>query len=490
MRHFLIPLTLILCIGNLFCLSRFQHPGLEQLTNTYEMYIDDNDRATLSDELFVGGNYTNSIYDQTTITFTPYSPVTATDYYYITSTEDYYFSTAAGDQITCTVDVGDQDDFDIYLYHEGVEIASEVDGLEGEDETLTITAPATGDYNLQVWKAYGGTSVETANVVLSYELCSYYTIELISDGPNGDIWDLEANESLTINRFLTDGNLNEQHSFEVKVTNKLSYNGLDGEFCITYPLWDYGYNDENIDFHGEEITALKLVEDFKWEHLECLPAGSTILYNCHYYAWFLEGQPDGVDDDDLYWLNYQEDLEDASRFVPCDEFDPEMNLVTFWGITAPNTYGVTHSTIKKDDDQWWNKLGYENIEAVSNYNLLGPYPYYYGTSHEFFKEFVPTSAETPLQVENKLNFNFPNPFNPETKISYCLKSDAIDSRLDIFNVKGQKVKGYVLDNKAGNNTVTWKGTDNSGKKVSSGIYFSKLITNGKVVSTKKMMLLK
>jgi flagellar hook assembly protein FlgD len=41
----------------------------------------------------------------------------------------------------------------------------------------------------------------------------------------------------------------------------------------------------------------------------------------------------------------------------------------------------------------------------------------------------------------------------------------------------------------GNYTVTWNGKDNSGKNVSSGVYFYKMETE-KYVSTKKMILMK
>ena len=85
--------------------------------------------------------------------------------------------------------------------------------------------------------------------------------------------------------------------------------------------------------------------------------------------------------------------------------------------------------------------------------------------------------------------NYPNPFNPETTISYNLK-DAGQVTLDIYNLKGQKVKTLVNENKAaGSHNVVWNGTDTNNKSVSSGVYFYK-IRNGKFSSTKKMILMK
>jgi len=88
--------------------------------------------------------------------------------------------------------------------------------------------------------------------------------------------------------------------------------------------------------------------------------------------------------------------------------------------------------------------------------------------------------------------NFPNPFNPTTTISYQLPENS-EVELAIYNLKGQKVKQLVSNSagqlSAGQHTVTWNGTDNNNKSVSSGIYFYKL-SAGKSSAMKKMLLLK
>lgn len=64
------------------------------------------------------------------------------------------------------------------------------------------------------------------------------------------------------------------------------------------------------------------------------------------------------------------------------------------------------------------------------------------------------------------------------------------AKLDIYNIKGQCVKcleNNVLD--AGLHSYSWNGTDNTGNKCSSGIYFSRLDTKKGSV-TNKMVLLK
>jgi hypothetical protein len=84
---------------------------------------------------------------------------------------------------------------------------------------------------------------------------------------------------------------------------------------------------------------------------------------------------------------------------------------------------------------------------------------------------------------------YPNPFNPQTTISFSLQSDS-HITLEIFNIRGQKVKTLVNDfRREGNHKVTWDGLDNNKKPVSSGIYFYKIAADN-FSATKKMVLMK
>ncbi|HPS39245.1 MAG TPA: choice-of-anchor J domain-containing protein, partial [Candidatus Cloacimonadota bacterium] len=95
---------------------------------------------------------------------------------------------------------------------------------------------------------------------------------------------------------------------------------------------------------------------------------------------------------------------------------------------------------------------------------------------------------TPV-IQNALVGNYPNPFNPETTISYSVKSST-PVNISIYNLKGQLVKTLVNEVKdSGNHSVVWNGTDNSGRATSSGVYYYKMQA-GKFSSTKKMILMK
>ncbi|GAB4363454.1 MAG: hypothetical protein Kow0042_01390 [Calditrichia bacterium] len=85
--------------------------------------------------------------------------------------------------------------------------------------------------------------------------------------------------------------------------------------------------------------------------------------------------------------------------------------------------------------------------------------------------------------------NYPNPFNPRTVIKYGIPQ-AERVEVAIYNTLGQKVKTLVSGHQeAGYYTVVWDATNDSGSKVSSGIYFY-AVNAGKHRAIKKMILLK
>jgi hypothetical protein len=95
---------------------------------------------------------------------------------------------------------------------------------------------------------------------------------------------------------------------------------------------------------------------------------------------------------------------------------------------------------------------------------------------------------------SKLMQNWPNPFNPETWIPFQLSKDA-DVKLTIYDINGQLVRqfdlGYVPAGiyRIKDNAIYWNGTNSSGERVSSGIYFYHLQA-GSFSASRKMVILK
>lgn len=101
----------------------------------------------------------------------------------------------------------------------------------------------------------------------------------------------------------------------------------------------------------------------------------------------------------------------------------------------------------------------------------------------------PVANDDPVLLPGDCIKNYPNPFNPSTTITYQIPASG-SVRLEIFNIKGQKVRTLVNDlQNAGSHSVVWNGTDQSGRLVSSGIYFYHIVTD-RSTSTRKMLLLK
>ncbi|MCD4650480.1 MAG: T9SS type A sorting domain-containing protein, partial [Candidatus Cloacimonetes bacterium] len=113
------------------------------------------------------------------------------------------------------------------------------------------------------------------------------------------------------------------------------------------------------------------------------------------------------------------------------------------------------------------------------------------TGQDFSLTYIgtPVTDETvPGSVITLLN-NYPNPFNPETCINFKLSEQATVS-LSIYNIKGEKVRQLANSKfSSGEHKLTFNGLSDSGKALSSGIYFYALKTADKTL-TRKMILMK
>ena len=84
-----------------------------------------------------------------------------------------------------------------------------------------------------------------------------------------------------------------------------------------------------------------------------------------------------------------------------------------------------------------------------------------------------------------LNENYPNPFNPATKISFILPATGT-ATLSVYNILGQKVATLVDGVVRGKEVQT---VSFDGSALASGVYYYRL-QSGQNVETKKMVLIK
>ncbi len=157
-------------------------------------------------------------------------------------------------------------------------------------------------------------------------------------------------------------------------------------------------------------------------------------------------------------------------------------------IPALNT-SFEHSYSFEDIDVEVNTTYYywiESIEIDNNVTYHGPVQITVKPEDE--------EQDAELIKYTKITKNYPNPFNPQTKISYDLSGytdTEVPVSLIVYNIRGQKVKtlidGYQTPGKG--KSIDWFGKDDNGNDCSSGVYFYVLKTND-TVKTSKMTLLK
>jgi hypothetical protein len=105
----------------------------------------------------------------------------------------------------------------------------------------------------------------------------------------------------------------------------------------------------------------------------------------------------------------------------------------------------------------------------------------------FEHEAISIDISVPETFE--LSQNYPNPFNPETKIRYQLPQTT-DVLIRIYDVLGRTVRTMVNEKiDAGYHIITWDATNDAGVRISSGVYYYRIVA-GEYTITKKMLLLK
>ena len=178
-------------------------------------------------------------------------------------------------------------------------------------------------------------------------------------------------------------------------------------------------------------------------------------------------------------------------------------LEQHWDDSQWNNFRLTSYTYDGSNNliesiqQWW---------PVSNWENLRKYNYTYDANNNRIEELEQTwdgsnwvnqwrttNSYLPItgiaQIEQAVNIyslsnNYPNPFNPTTKISYTIPERGYVS-LKIFNVLGSEVAELVKGEvEAGSYIIEFNAST-----LPSGIYFYKLQA-GSFVETKKMVLMK
>jgi len=114
----------------------------------------------------------------------------------------------------------------------------------------------------------------------------------------------------------------------------------------------------------------------------------------------------------------------------------------------------------------------KNVSATSSFD---------GT---FTLDLLTSVENTSLPEGYSISNNYPNPFNPKTRIDFTLPKTSY-IRAEIFNVAGQRVRDVIEANlSAGSNHL-----DLELNGLPNGFYFARIVIDGSYTVTKKMLLL-
>lgn len=189
---------------------------------------------------------------------------------------------------------------------------------------------------------------------------------------------------------------------------------------------------------------------------------------------------------------FQDSLVNSNR-IAYNQFhlqNPVASIADDEGVLIATAIGIGY--------QW-----YLNDSVITNANNISYVPIVSGeyTVEVFFSNGCPTLSDSynfSYQLSNDkellptsflMHQNYPNPFNPSTIIRYNLPYNELVN-INIYDVKGTIIKSLINTNQeAGNRSIVWDATNNTGQPVSAGLYIYTIQVGG-FRQSRKMVLVK
>ena len=209
----------------------------------------------------------------------------------------------------------------------------------------------------------------------------------------------------------------------------------------------------------------------------------------------------------LYWGLLQTDID--ILYAATDINNEAYNFI-YIPLTQ-NNVSTTYGTNLSYKGSYANYYSANTVVLVPTYNdvndavaisiIEGIYPnktvlgidvrniYEYGGMIHCITQQQPVNLNTvgisdPTLETIQLSQNSPNPFNEFTKIKFSLVKDSTVS-IEVYNESGQKIKSLLNESlSAGEQSITIRATD-----FQKGVYFYSLKVDGKVATSKKMIII-
>ncbi|MBN2092036.1 PKD domain-containing protein, partial [candidate division KSB1 bacterium] len=173
--------------------------------------------------------------------------------------------------------------------------------------------------------------------------------------------------------------------------------------------------------------------------------------------------------------------------------DPDDVVVYFWLLSRTATFAdtfhyvavgtdtvYTHHVSKRmyKGEYFWKVLAYstDGTQQVSPVGRITATI----TDVAFNESVIPENFE--------LMPNFPNPFNPETRIKFNVAEESVVT-IQIYNALGQKIRELIRELKApGTYEIAWDAKDDTGHSVTSGLYICQFQAKDKIYFRKMVFM--
>ncbi len=151
-----------------------------------------------------------------------------------------------------------------------------------------------------------------------------------------------------------------------------------------------------------------------------------------------------------------------------------------------HVFNLNAATVDADYNYWGDVC----VEAGWFYGPVDYIPWTDAAHENSYTECPNSVPDGDVPERAFSSYNFPNPFNPTTSIRYAIPGPGGRVTLSIYDLSGRRVKTLVnADVAPGTYTVTWRGLDDTGRQLGSGVYFYKLEAPG-FLEQRKMVMLK
>lgn len=341
-----------------------------------------------------------------------------------------------------------------------------------EESVVTFTAPGEATtLEFQLTVIDNDAQIATDNIIVTVGSTTIYDVQFAEElGTDNDCYPSTFDgETVTVTGVVTAVKPGTDPNFYLQDSNLNNWAGI------------YVYDTSVNPIVGDEVTLTAEVDEYY---------GLTELKNVADYT--INQGTNSVEP-----LNIS--TGDLGLFCGMPGEQYEGMLVNISGvIDSTNEYNSWYiddgsGTTKVDDyffnGEWTIPLSGDNFNSII------------GVVHYFYGEYViyPRNGEdihpllsvdeTKIPTEFALVYNYPNPFNPVTTISYELPMDA-NVKIAIHNIVGQKVAELVNNwQSRGQYEVKWNGKNMSGNSVTSGVYFYTIHMDNNII-TNKMVLMK